>query len=888
MKASYLQQKTTMCTVFLILLLSVVGMREMYAQSFSEGVLKYALNDDGVSVTVVGHVDSVWAQGSLYIPESVRYQDQEYTVTQIGTEAFYQCYYLSGELVLPNTITTIAPRAFYYCPGLSGTLNIPNSVTSIGEEAFFFCEGFTGDLVIPESITEIEKGTFNVCRGFSGLVLPNTITKIGDWAFCECPNMTGNLILPDHLKEIGQSAFLLCDFTGDLVFPNSLKTIGPAAFSYNSGIQNISIPSSVTSIAGCPFLGTAWFYNQPDGVVYLDKCCLGYKIGDDLGYGYVNDSFLALSPDTRLIADYAFADVTSSGSLTIPNSVQIIGKGAFYYCYDYGSGGSLTIGSSVAIIGDEAFAGCVFQGGWLYIPDNVVRIGKNAFSGCKFGGALRISNSLTKIEDGVFSDCNFSGTLSIPNNVTTIGNGAFSGCSGFSGNLTIDHSVTTIGDGAFSGCSGINGKLTIGSSVSSIGAQAFFNCPGFTSIQVKEGNAFYDSRDNCNALIETSTDKLVLGCKNTIIPSNVVTIGDAAFYNCRELSSIDVPNSVSTIGNLAFFNCRELSSVEIPNSVSAIGSSAFSRCYGLSSIEIPESVVSIGEGAFSMCKNLTKVLFDAPACDNADGMYHWNLSPPFARCTGILKIGSNVEAIPAFLFRYTDFQKVIIPESVCAIGDSAFAYSSSINSMTSMNAVPPQLGEDVFLEVRRNIPIKVPCDSKEAYLSTSGWDEFENYEGEFPYNLSVSTDAPGYCILNILERPSCESNQVTVEAIARTGYKFIAWMEDGEEVSREAVYSFALDRDRDLVAHLISNHGCEESLSQSVTIGPNPTNGQVRIEAEDIKRIIIVNLLGQYVFESNVSGNVFEYCFDGQDAGVYVICVETANGMATKRLTVVR
>ena len=159
--------------------------------------------------------------------------------------------------------------------------------------------------------------------------------------------------------------------------------------------------------------------------------------------------------------------------------------------------------------------------------------------------------------------------------------------------------ITFIGRGAFMCCPGLT-SLTIPSSVKTIGYYAFDGCNGLTSVTVNSGNTVYDSRDNCNAIIETVTNTLIAGCINTVIPSSVSSIGDGAFaYN--NMTSIDIPNSVTSIGDRAFYWCDHLTSIDIPNSVISIGDYAFNMV-GLTDIVIPESVTSIGYAAFGCCQ----------------------------------------------------------------------------------------------------------------------------------------------------------------------------------------------------------------------------------------------------------------------------------------------
>ena len=195
-------------------------------------------------------------------------------------------------------------------------------------------------------------------------------------------------------------------------------------------------------------------------------------------------------------------------------------------------------------------------------------------------------------------------SITIPNSVTSIGTEAFAECYSLI-SLTIPNSVTSIEENAFASCTGLT-SLTIPNSVTSIEDNAFSGCNDLKSITVEEGNTKYDSRDNCNAIIRTTSNTLIAGCKNTTIPNSVTSIGNEAFYDCCDLTSVKIPNSVTSIGEWAFFNCSGLTTVAIPNSVTSIGDEAFTLCVGLTSVTcLVKNPPRIGYNSFSECDNLT-------------------------------------------------------------------------------------------------------------------------------------------------------------------------------------------------------------------------------------------------------------------------------------------
>ena len=291
-----------------------------------------------------------------------------------------------------------------------------------------------------------------------------------------------------------------------------------------------------------------------------------------------------------------------SGKVVIPESVEhegtaysvtSIGSTAFSACSGLTS---VTIGNSVESIGSYAFRACSGLTS-VTIPNSVERIGEFAFMYCRGLTSVTIGNSVTSIGSSAFYDCSGLTSVTIPNSVTSIGEGAFRDCSGLT-SVTIPNSVTSIGDRAFHNCFGLT-SVTIPNSVKSIGDYAFRGCSGLTSIVVEEGNPVYDSRNNCNAIVETASNSLICGCNTSIIPNSVTSIGNSAFDGCSGLTSVTIPNSVKSIENYAFIGCNGLTSVTIGNSVESIGSQAFRDCSELLDVYCyAENVPSSNSNAF--------------------------------------------------------------------------------------------------------------------------------------------------------------------------------------------------------------------------------------------------------------------------------------------------
>jgi len=680
---------------------------------------------------------------SAYIPSSVTYNSVEYKVTSIDDYAFNECRDLTY-VSIPNTVTSIGDRAFMLCNGLT-SIQLPSGLMTIGESAFWGCTGLTAFNVAEENLyfSSVDGVLFNknqtkllqylIGKSETSYSIPNTVTEIGEWAFYNCGNLT------------------------TVTIPNSVVTIGPKAFDNCDGLTSIKIPNSVTSI------GEEAFYNCNK----LSSLTIGEgvkSIGSNAFYNCLSLTSLEIPNSVTTIGAFAFGACSGLKSLTIGSGVTNIGGKALYDCQGLTSITCKAVDPpSTAFLDGKAFFEGVNTSIPLYVPAGSIEAYRNESPWSWFTNILPIEETPTAepcitasgkcgaYGENMTWELSCDGVLTISgvdkmkgysypdyepwypqrfsiksvvlsDGITSLGRNSFNGCTGLT-SVTIPNSVTTIDACAFLGCHGLT-AVSIPNTVTTIESSAFSHCSGLTSMVVEAGNPVYDSRNNCNAIIETASNKLISGCQNTIISNSVTSIGEYAFSGCTGLTSVTIPNSVTTIETSAFFDCEGLTSVTIPNSVTSLGDDVFNLCFYLTSVKISDNVTSLGNSVFFGCHSLTSVT---------------------------------------------------IPKSVTNIGDNAFGRCLGLTSVTCEAIVPPTLSANAFEEVDKSIPLYVPAESVEAYRNADQWNAFINILPieETPQPCSSIS---GTCGENLTWELSCDG------VLTITGSGSMAYFPNAEDV----------------------------------------------------------------------------------------------------------
>lgn len=511
---------------------SHVATRSLNTDNKDNQGLTYTLNADHTAT--VANYDNHTPDGVIDIPDTVKKDNIDYTVTAIGYSAF-------GSLSTPINVSSVF---------------IPATVLSIGDSAFIYCYALTTVTFAENSqLKSIERAAFygseHVHPRFKEIKIPDSVETIGNGAFYECRDLE-RIALPSALQTLSSVTFYNCTALSEVTFPASLKTIESSAFSGCRNLSEVKLPASLTAIQSSVFhlcinLKTVSYNGSLEqwSRITADNDVLGYSCPSLVMSDYtaqfilVKNAFLDPPPKTVTITKYTGTEST----VILPSTIN---------------------SWPVTKIGEDAFQDNTTITS-VTIPDSVTEIGANAFAGCTnltsvtYGGDwsnLTIQSGNPAVQDAANAPLFDFEFIPPDNTAVIVTNYKYNGAAA---DVTIPSRyqgkpVTTIGHAAFFNSAVTS--VTIPDSVTSISDEAFINCPKLTNIS---------------------------------IPNSVTYIGFSAFSSCTSLKSITLPSSLSFISGALFLGCSQLTTIHIPVSVTSIGNNAFADCPSLMTVTYPGS-----------------------------------------------------------------------------------------------------------------------------------------------------------------------------------------------------------------------------------------------------------------------------------------------------------
>ncbi len=519
-------------------------------------------------------------------------------VKEIAGDAFNGTTSLA-QIILPESLESLGPEAFVNCTALE-KINLPEGLKRIEAGVFLRCTALT-EIVLPDSLTEIGDMAF-MSSGITSIIIPESVMVIGSSAFDSCKSLK-TVVLPDGITEIPSKAFYGCSSLTSVTIPESVYTIWESAFKECTALKTVTIPLDVAEIQASAFEGCCSL------VEVINHSLLELKAGET-SHGYV--AYYALDVhdgESKMVEteDYIFYLMGDVYRL-----VEYKGSATEVALPDQFNGKNYTIGG-YAFVGRSDITS-------ITVPETVQEIGEGAFAGCS--GLVRIdlpfvgANATGNDQNNEITNLHyiFRGEYAVPENLTSvtirggvIGECAFSGWDYFANieEIILGEGVTKIGQQAFDGCESLT-ELVIPNSVTEISYYAFSGCKSLVSLTVPfigiEGGSFFWH-------FFGSRPEDIPASLKTVTVTNDLDI-NGAFQNCATIETIYITvDDLKTTGYTTFYGCTSLKNIVLPESLEEIGQQAFEGCTSLSEITIPAGVTKIGMYAFAGCEALGTIRY---------------------------------------------------------------------------------------------------------------------------------------------------------------------------------------------------------------------------------------------------------------------------------------
>lgn len=626
----------------------------------------------------------------------------------IPNQTFKGCTSLTS-VTLPESYEKIGTSAFEMCYALL-SITLSNDCKIIDQWAFLNC-GKLETVDINEGLTTIGYGSFSNCSKLKNIVLPESLVTIGDTSFINCYALE-SITIHKNCNRIGSSAYENCRSLNDLTIDeNGVNIIiDSEAFNNCDSLETVNIPNRVKEI------GDSCFYDC-DSLTTVTGLLGLTKINNSVFYSCDELVDITLHSGIKSIGDYAFYDCNSLETTEdiIVEGVETIGNNAFYGCNTL----DVIVSSTVNNIGYLAFTDLCDANNNVYCTTMYVNTGNTSYTSRDESGSecncimdydrntLYFGCNSTVIPDDVKIIYDYAfyyyrkfDEMPLPSGLTTINKYAFYNCQGLK-NIVFPETLTTIGEFSFYSCIHIS-SLHIPINVRYIGVKAFLQCNSLNEITVDTGNTTYDSGNNSNCIMETSTDKLRFGCNNTVIPDDTKIIEDDACNGYALLKNIDFPETLTTIGNSSFAFCDSITELYIPANVKFIHENAFNGASNIKIITVDTGnttydsrdngnwIVNTSENKLMLAANINYTTLSPSITKiGANAFYENSLITEF-------EIHDNVTEIGAHAFYYAKLSKITIGSSMESIGAWAFWNCANLTEITLKPIIAPTFDNSTF------------------------------------------------------------------------------------------------------------------------------------------------------------------------------------------------
>ena len=597
-------------------------------------------------------------------------------LVKTGSDVFKNCTALTG-IEIPKSLEGSTGGMFNGCTGLRN-VTFEEGVTRIADHLLHNCPGIT-EMIIPNTVTVIEKNAFDSCANLAQVTIPGSVAVIETGAFAECGSLR-KVVIPDSVTEVGSSAFYNCVNLVEVILSKHLATLGLNAFSKCSALTSIEIPKSLEqttlSLDGhggvfreCGNLKSISFENGTTQIVrWIFAYCDGLeeitipdtvtKIGNAVFYSCKNLRTVNISGNVTEIGSSVFRECLALQEIVIPDSVTSIGTNAFYGCVNLSK---VTLSKNLKSLGYHAFYDC------------------NALTAVEIPKSLERAETTMEGSGGVFVNCTSLKSVSFESGRTKIPRYLFAYCRGLE-EIVIPDTVQTIESSAFRGCVNLT-KIDLQDGLTQIGNSVFLDCSALKDVVIPEscttiGNSAFENCINlASAVLPSKLDRISeglfrnSGVNKIDLPDTVSVIEVNAFRECAALTEIKMPANLQIIENYAFQGCTALAAVTFPENLQSIGRNAFSNCNALTAVTIPDSVRSLGDYLFAECELLRDVTLGTGI--TIIPSYAFNLCPSLTK----IVIPYYVTTVKANAFtNCTSLTEVTIPRAVTTIAANAFSY----------------------------------------------------------------------------------------------------------------------------------------------------------------------------------------------------------------------